>query len=120
MAKRHKKNYAFTYAGRQAWEYAKKYSKRHFPHETKQYFSDVLDVIEALAANPHGYSYRDDLAAGTGLKIYGARKHYLIFSILLDDRIAIIAFEKKERDILGILSKRSEEIKRELSQLSST
>jgi len=55
--------------------------------------------------------------AGTGLKIYGARKHYLIFDILPDDRIAIVAFEKKERDILGILSKRSAEIRKSLSYL---
>ena len=118
MVKHAKKKYIFTRAGKEAWDHAKRYSKRQFPSETKQYFSDVVVVIERLADNPHSFSYRDDLAAGTGLKIYGARKHYLIFKILPDGRIAIVAFEKKERDILGILSKRSAEIRSALSRFS--
>jgi plasmid stabilization system protein ParE len=117
VVKRKKPKYLFTCAGKEAWEYAKRYSKRQFPNETRQYFSDVIDVIEKLADSPHSYAYRDDLAAGTGLKIYGARKHYLIFDILPDGRIAIVGFEKKERDILGILSKQSSTIREELSRL---
>ena len=116
MTGRHTPKYLFTPAGRASWEYAKRYSKRQYSVEqTRQYFSDVMDIIEKLADDPRRFAYRDDLAANTGLKIYGARRHYLIFAILPDNRIAIVAFEKKERDILSILSKRSAEIRRELS-----
>ena len=117
MAGRQKRRFLFTPAGKKSWDRAKHYSRLHFPNETRQYFNDIVDVIESLAGRPHSYTYRDDLAANTGLKIYGVRAHYLIFSILPDDRIAIVAFEKKERDIFAILSRRSSEIRRELSHM---
>ncbi len=52
------RKYLFTPAGKEAWEYAKRYSKKHFPKESKQNFTDIINIIKNISENPNIYSYR--------------------------------------------------------------
>ena len=55
------------------------------------YFRDLHNAAEHVAANRESLAKKDHLTGMTGLGIYAAREHYLIYVPLGETQIAIVA-----------------------------
>jgi plasmid stabilization system protein ParE len=84
---------------------------------TATYFADLHKAAEYVAANHKSLAGKDHLTGTTGLGVYAAREHYLIYMPLNDRRIAIVALIRQGRDVPTILKNNSYAIRKEVEQL---
>jgi len=84
---------------------------------TTDYFQDLHNAAEYVASNHKSLAKKDHLTGTTGLGIYAAREHYLIYVPLNDAQIAIVALIRQGRDVPTILRNNSYAIRKEVEQL---
>jgi plasmid stabilization system protein ParE len=88
---------------------------------TVQYLTELHERLEYLAANFRTFEHnktRDDLSGGTGLLLYPANKHYIVFIPIGEHAIAVAAIIRQGRDIPSILQKDGLTIHRELQEIN--
>lgn len=88
--------------------------------KTVQYLTELHQGLEYIAANYKTFENsktRDDLSGGTGLLLYPINKHYVIFTPIEDQGIAVAAVIRQGRDIPSILQKDGFAIRRELQEI---
>lgn len=88
--------------------------------KTVQYLTELHQGLEYIAANYKTFENsktRDDLSGGTGLLLYPTNKHYVIFTPIEDQGIAVAAVIRQGRDIPSILQKDGFAIRRELQEI---
>ena len=112
------KNYLLTPTARRHLREAKAWSMARWGEKrTRAYFTALHKAANDLAKNYTRYRQREELSGGTSLRLYPVRKHYFVYEHLGEDRIAIVAVLRQERDIPTILSKGKHVIMRELGAL---
>ncbi|NEP15017.1 MAG: type II toxin-antitoxin system RelE/ParE family toxin [Symploca sp. SIO3E6] len=110
--------YVLTPTARRHLREAKVWSRARWGDElTKQYFHDLESAAQYLAENYQRFAKRQELTGDSGLGIYPAREHYIVYEPIEKQTIAIIAFIRQGRDIPALLSKNAYRIKRELAEI---
>jgi toxin ParE1/3/4 len=111
-------SYVLTPTARQHLREAKAWSLKRWGRElTEQYFHDLEKKALHLAEHHARYTGRKELAGDSGLCLYPAREHYIVYEPLADGRIAIVAFIRQGRDILALLSRHAPLFQRELDKI---
>ena len=85
-----------------------------------QYLTELhqgLDYIAASFKTFENNKTRDDLRGGSGLLLYPINKHYVVFTPIGGDAIAVAAVIRQGRDISSILQKDGFEIRRDLQEI---
>ncbi len=112
------KNYLLTPTARRHLREAKAWSMARWgAKRTRAYFSALHRAANDLAKNYTRYRQREELAGGTGLRLYPVREHFFVYEPLAEEKIAIVAVLRQGRDIPTILSKGKHVFMRELSAL---
>jgi plasmid stabilization system protein ParE len=113
-----KASYVLTPTARQHLREAKAWSLTRWGQElTEQYFLDLEKAARYLAEHHSRVAARKELAGESGLGVYTAREHYIVYVPLRRDRIAIVAFIRQGRDIPALLSRHAPLIRRELDKI---
>lgn len=89
--------------------------------KTVQYLTELHEKLEYVAANFKTFENnktREDLSGGTGLLLYPAGKHYIVYVPIDEKSIAVAAVLRQGRDIPSILQKDGFTIRRELQEVS--
>lgn len=89
--------------------------------KTVQYLTELHEKLEYVAANFKTFENnktREDLSGGTGLLLYPAGKHYIVYVPISEQSIAVAAVIRQGRDIPSILQKDVFTIRRELQDIS--
>lgn len=84
---------------------------------TDRYFADLHKAAQYIAENHASLHKGEDLAAGTGLRLYPVREHYLVYEPVDAECIAIVAVIRQGRDVPSILRKWGVYIMRELAEI---
>lgn len=109
------KHYVLTPTARQHLREARAWSRARWGEErTRAYFVALHEAADDLAKNYTRYRQREELAGGTGLRIYPVREHYFVYEPLGEGKIVIVAVLRQGRDIPTVLSKGKHVIMREL------
>jgi plasmid stabilization system protein ParE len=88
---------------------------------TVQYLTEFHERLEYVATNFKTFENnktREDLSGGTGLLLYPAGKHYIVYVPIGEKSIAVAAVIRQGRDIPSILQKDGFTIRRELQDIS--
>jgi plasmid stabilization system protein ParE len=111
-------SYVLTPTARQHLREAKARSLTQWGHElTEQYFRDLEKAALYLADRHSRIAARKELAADSGLSLYPAREHYIVYEPLTRNKIAIVAFIRQGRDIPALLSRHAPLFRRELDKI---
>jgi plasmid stabilization system protein ParE len=84
---------------------------------TVQYFKDLDAGARHVAAHQSTTPVRTALSGDSGLGVYLVREHYLIYTPVSDQCIAIVAVLHRKRDVPTLLRKYAYLIHRELATL---
>jgi plasmid stabilization system protein ParE len=89
--------------------------------KTVQYLTELHEKLEYVAANFKTFENNktgEGLSGGTGLLLYPAGKHYIIYVPIGEKSIAVVAVIRQGRDISSLLQKDDFTIRRELHEIS--
>lgn len=113
-----KRRYVLTKRAAADLREARAWSRVRWGEElTRQYFDDLHEGAQFIAANQNALRERRDLAGGTALLVYPIREHYLVYETLGERFIAIVAVIRQGRDLPAILQKWAVPIRRELVEI---
>lgn len=115
MKKRH---YTLTKTAEQDFRKAKRWSLSRWGKPlTRQYFKDLHQGAEYIAANHKSLRERDTLTGESGLGVHAVREHYIIYVPSDDKEIVIVALIRQTRDVPNILKANKFGIQRELKDI---
>ena len=115
MKKRH---YTLTKTAEQDFRQAKRWSLSRWGKTlTRQYFEDLHQAAEYIAANHQSLQKRDSLTGESGLGIHPVNEHYIIYVPTGDKEIVIVALIRQTRDVPNILKANQFMIQRELKDI---
>lgn len=89
--------------------------------KTLHYLSELHAKLEYVAAHFKTFEHNkthEDLSGGTGLLLYPAGKHYIVYVPIDEKAIAVAAIIRQRRDIPALLQKDGFTIRRELQDIS--
>ncbi len=89
---------------------------------TVQYLKELHEKLEYVATNfktLENNKTHEDLSGNTGLMLYPANNHYIVFIPISEKSIAVAAVIRQERDIPSILQKDAFTIHRELQEINA-
>lgn len=113
-----RKHYTLTLQAEENLRQAKSWSLSRWGKAlTRQYFADLHEGAEYIAANYSSLGQRDELAETTGLCVYPVREHYIVYMPVAKKHIVIVAFIRQGRDVPAILLRNSYRILRELKEI---
>ena len=111
-------SYVLTPTARRHLREAKAWSLARWGQElTEQYFHDLEKTALYLADHHSRLAGRKELAGESGLGLYPAREHYIVYVPLTRNKIAIVAFIRQGRDIPALLSRHAPLFRRELDKI---
>jgi len=84
---------------------------------TREYFRDLHDAANFVAAHPHSLSNREDIAGDSGLSVHPVREHYLIYLTVADKYVVIVSVIRQTRDVPDILRRAQFLIRREVTEI---
>jgi plasmid stabilization system protein ParE len=88
--------------------------------QTVQYLTELHQGLEYVAENfktIESKKNHDELSGNSGLLLYPINKHYVVFTPVGNNVIAVAAVIRQGRDIPSILQKGGFEIRRELHEI---
>ncbi len=113
-----KKRYTLTDNAERDFREAKKWSLARWNKKlTKQYFIDLHEGAEWIAANYTSLAEKEHLTQTTGLGIYAVREHYILYVPILPQFIIIVALIRQCRDVPKIIKENSFIFRRELKHV---
>jgi len=83
---------------------------------TDKYLADLHEAAEQLAMHHRRHAPRPELSGDTGLPVYPAREHYIVYEPIGKNRIAIAAIIRQSRDVPAMLGRWSWQIREALKQ----
>ncbi len=111
-------SYILTPTARNHLREAKIWSRTRWGKElTTQYFHDLEKAALYLTTYHHQSANRQEFSGKIGLNAYPVREHYIIYTLLNNQKIVIVAFIRQTRDIPALLSKYSYLFKKELDEI---
>lgn len=115
-----KRLYQLTATAELDFRAARYWSQQRWGRElTRQYFQDLHDAANTIAAYPERYAAQEDLTGDTGLSIHAVREHYLVYVPLEAERIAVVALIRQTRDVPGILRAQAAKIRHEITAIKA-
>ena len=86
---------------------------------TREYFEDLDKAARYISEKRQSLLSNAELTGNTGLGIYPAREHYLVFVPISEEQIAIVDPIRQGRDIPSILARNATIIWHELDTIAS-
>ena len=86
---------------------------------TREYFKDLDKAARYISEKHRSLLSNAELTGNTGLGIYPARAHYLVFVPISEAEIAIVDLIRQGRDIPSILARNATIIRHELDAIAS-
>lgn len=112
------RHYILTETAEQDFHQAKRWSLSRWGKTlTRQYFEDLHQGAEYIAANHKSLQKRDSLTGESGLGIHPVKEHYIIYVPTGDKEIVIVALIRQTRDVPNILKRNQFIIQRELKDI---
>ena len=112
------RHYTLTETAEQDFRQAKRWSLSRWGKTlTRQYFEDLHQGAEYIAANHKSLQKRDNLTGESALGIHPVKEHYIIYVPTGDKQIVIVALIRQTRDVPNILKRNQFIVQRELKDI---
>lgn len=112
--------YILTSTAERDFRNAKRWSnKRWGKEQTRFYFKELDKAANYIAENHESIARKDYLTGSTGLGVYPAKEHYIIYISVDRKTIIIVALIRQSCDVPAILEANNFRISREIAEIKT-